>query len=113
MSEAATQAGAEARLDAAEVREELDRIGEAAVAQVGHWLRRTEDSGVTPHASAQRLAAVLSHPRGLEFTVGFVDRVIRTEDNKAAAEALAELGQIAPDGLGFADRAQIKAGAMA
>ena len=39
-----------------------------------------------------------------------MDRVIRTEDSKAAAQALSELGAIAPDTLSALDRAQITAG---
>ncbi|GAA1822793.1 bifunctional proline dehydrogenase/L-glutamate gamma-semialdehyde dehydrogenase [Nesterenkonia flava] len=92
------------------VRDELARLGDAAVEKVSHWLQQTQTSGIKPHASAERLSAVLSHPTGLDFTVGFVDRVIRTEDSKAAASALAELGELAPDTLGALDRAQIQAG---
>lgn len=90
--------------------EELTRLSDAAVEKVTHWLQRTQDSGVKPHSSAQLLSAVLSHPTGLDFTVGFVDRVIRTEDTKAAAKALHELGELAPETLAKLDRAQIQAG---
>ena len=89
---------------------ELNSITDAAVEKVTSWLRQTQHSGVTPHPSAQRLAAVLAHPTGLDFTVGFVDRVIRTEDTKAAASALSELGTLAPDTLAKLDLAQIQAG---
>ncbi|MGJ9405993.1 bifunctional proline dehydrogenase/L-glutamate gamma-semialdehyde dehydrogenase [Nesterenkonia aurantiaca] len=108
---------------------ELTDLSEAAVAKVTRWLQRgpagagTGTGGEKPgrrsrpsknHAaadkSAQRLSAVLSHPNGLDFTVGFVDRVIRTEDTKAAASALSELGGLAPDTLSALDRAQILAG---
>ena len=104
---------------------ELTDLSEAAVSKVTRWLQRdTHASGASGtgssrkpsknHAaadkSAQRLSAVLSHPNGLDFTVGFVDRVIRTEDTKAAASALAELGGLAPDTLSALDRAQIRAG---
>ena len=91
-------------------RTELNRLAEASIEKVTRWLRATQDSGVKPHASAQRLSQVLSHPTGLDFTVGFVDRVIRTEDSKAAAQALSELGDLAPDTLSTLDRAQIQAG---
>ena len=91
-------------------RTELNRLAEASIEKVTQWLRATQDSGVKPHASAQRLSQVLSHPTGLDFTVGFVDRVIRTEDSKAAAQALSELGDLAPDTLSALDRAQIQAG---
>ncbi|MCH8560042.1 bifunctional proline dehydrogenase/L-glutamate gamma-semialdehyde dehydrogenase [Nesterenkonia sp. DZ6] len=104
---------------------ELTDLSEAAVSKVTRWLQRGpgETGSSKPskpskqsknHAaadkSAQRLSAVLSHPNGLDFTVGFVDRVIRTEDTRAAASALAELGGLAPDTLSSLDRAQIRAG---
>lgn len=59
----------------------------------------------------QRLAAVLSDPNGLPFTSGFVDRVIRIEDTKAAARALTEVACLTPESMSLADRAQIQAGA--
>ena len=90
--------------------EELDRLSDAAAEKVDHWLTLTQQSGVKPHASAQLLSAVLSHPTGLDFTVGFVDRVIRTEDTKAAAKALSELGELAPETMNKLDLAQIQAG---
>ncbi len=93
-----------------EVRSELSGISDAAVAKVQKWLKKTEASGAKPHKSAELLSAVLSHPTGLDFTVGFVDRVIRTEDPKAAAKALGELGDLAPETLSRLDRAQIQAG---
>ncbi|KAA9393232.1 aldehyde dehydrogenase family protein [Kocuria coralli] len=88
---------------------ELNRIADDAAARVSRWLENGKGRG-TANPSAERLSAVLSDPNGLDFTVGFVDRVIRTEDSKAAAEALAELGGIAPATLSALDRAQIKAG---
>src|SRR5699024_6506110 len=90
--------------------QELDRLSDAAVEKVTQWLEKTEASGVKPHSSAELLSAVLSHPTGLDFTVGFVDRVIRTEDTKAAAKALNELGELAPETMNKLDRAQIQAG---
>ncbi|MCI2265290.1 proline dehydrogenase family protein [Sediminivirga luteola] len=91
--------------------QELAELAEAATAKVAAWLR---DSAGTarPHASAERLAAVLSDDRGLDFTVGFVDRVIRTEDQRAAAQALAELAEFTPAALSALDRAQITAGSL-
>jgi len=56
---------------------------------VRHWLRAAADKPT--HPSARRLAAVLSDPAGLPFTVGFVDRVIRPEDVHVAARSLREL----------------------
>lgn len=99
------------------LREELDRLTEAAVSKAAHWLEQTQASGTkarvrTGNQTAERLSRVLAHPTGLDFTVGFVDRVIRTEDAKAAAGALSELGALAPDTLSALDQAQIRAGSV-
>lgn len=93
-----------------DAREELNRIAESSVQKVAEWLERTRQLNLKAHPSAERLSAVLSHPTGLNFTVGFVDRVIRTEDTQAAANALKELGELAPDTLEKLDLAQINAG---
>ncbi|ALG86672.1 aldehyde dehydrogenase [Gordonia phthalatica] len=85
-------------------------MAKASETLVTRWLREAEAAKTQPHASARRLAAVLSDPRGLDFTVGFVDRVIGTEDTDAAAEALAEIAADTPDTLGRLDRLQIGAG---
>ncbi|NLG46997.1 bifunctional proline dehydrogenase/L-glutamate gamma-semialdehyde dehydrogenase [Gordonia sp. (in: high G+C Gram-positive bacteria)] len=89
---------------------ELDQLARAAETLVTRWLREAAAAETRPHASAQRLAAMLSDPRGLDFTVGFVDRVIGTEDTRAAAEALSEIAADIPATLGRLDRAQIAAG---
>lgn len=56
------------------------------VAQARYWL---DDAARLPVAPAgRRLAEVLRDPHGLDFTVGFVDRVIRPEDHRVAAANL-------------------------
>ena len=57
---------------------------------VRRWL--TEASKVPVDASAEQLAGVLKDPNGLDFTVGFVDGVVRPEDLNVAARNLAALG---------------------
>ena len=61
---------------------------------VRHWLdvaaARREDR------AARRLAALLKDPDGLDFTVAFVDRVIRPEDGRVAAASLRELAARPP-----------------
>ncbi|WP_320536812.1 proline dehydrogenase family protein [Pseudarthrobacter sp. IC2-21] len=61
---------------------------------VRRWL--TEASKVPVDASAQQLAGVLKDPNGLEFTVGFVDGVVRPEDLHVAARNLAALAPKVP-----------------
>ena len=80
--------------------------------QVTRWLTDADAHSARPHASAQRLAAILSDPKGLDFTVGFVDRVIGTEDTAAAGTALAEIVADAPDSLSTLDRLQLRSGAV-
>ncbi|MGO3326711.1 proline dehydrogenase family protein [Gordonia sp. (in: high G+C Gram-positive bacteria)] len=79
--------------------------------QVTRWLTEAGVHNARPHASARRLAAVLSDPKGLDFTVGFVDRVIGTEDTAAAGTALAEIVADAPASLSAFDRLQLRSGA--
>ncbi|WFN93990.1 bifunctional proline dehydrogenase/L-glutamate gamma-semialdehyde dehydrogenase [Gordonia sihwensis] len=95
-----------------EVFTELNELADSSEKLVTDWLRAAAAAQTEPHASARRLASVLSDPRGLDFTVGFVDRVIGTEDQKAAAQALAELAASTPATLGAWDRLQIKAGGV-
>ncbi|TDX81148.1 L-proline dehydrogenase [Rathayibacter sp. PhB151] len=59
---------------------------DASVALVRQWLRDAADIPVD--ASGAQLAGVLKDPTGLDFTVGFVDGVVRPEDTKVAAAAL-------------------------
>ncbi|MCQ9368339.1 bifunctional proline dehydrogenase/L-glutamate gamma-semialdehyde dehydrogenase [Brevibacterium sp. 91QC2O2] len=88
----------------------LADLSAAAIARVRRWLRMSS-AQAQPDPAAARLAAVLQDPTGLDFTVGFVDRVIRTEDTRAAGRALKEVAALAPASLPALDRAQIRAGA--
>ncbi|MET4583345.1 RHH-type proline utilization regulon transcriptional repressor/proline dehydrogenase/delta 1-pyrroline-5-carboxylate dehydrogenase [Conyzicola nivalis] len=78
------------------------------VATVRRWL--TESAGVKTDASAARLAGVLKDPRGLEFTIGFVDRVVRPEDLRVAARNLEQLSHRIPRFLPWYLRAAIALG---
>ncbi|MGJ0558355.1 bifunctional proline dehydrogenase/L-glutamate gamma-semialdehyde dehydrogenase [Methylocystis sp.] len=69
-------------------------IAEDAVSLVRRWLEETR--GIRPDASARRLAGVLKDTDGLAFTVGFIDGVIRPEDPRVAARALARLVRRVP-----------------
>ncbi|WP_297004637.1 bifunctional proline dehydrogenase/L-glutamate gamma-semialdehyde dehydrogenase [uncultured Corynebacterium sp.] len=94
---------------------DLADLADKATAKVTAWLTAARGAGgrgtrTRTNGAAKRLAAVLSDPNGLDFTVGFVDRVVRTEDRTAAATALADLGDITPKTLSWLDRAQIRAG---
>ena len=115
---------------------ELSAVSADAISTVRKWLRKANqpsEAGSTSPAGAtgantsakeaankatrqadkgaRLLAAVLKDPNGLPFTQGFIDRVIRTEDPRAAAKALAEIAELTPKSLPLAERMQIKAGA--
>ena len=69
-------------------------LADATIALVRRWLEESAD--IRPDASAQRLAGVLKDPRGLEFTIGFVDRVVRPQDLTVAGRNLEKLSHRVP-----------------
>ena len=89
---------------------QLEEVADRAVDTARRWLRVAAGSDVEDR-SASRLAAVLGDRNGVDFAVGFVDRVIRTEDDRAAGAALVDLVDHVPASLPALDRAQIRAGA--
>ena len=71
---------------------------ERATALVRAWLAESEQIRTEP--AARRLAAVLADPSGLDFTVGFVDGVIRPEDPRVEAYlALLSRSDVEPAGV--------------
>ncbi|MEK6310935.1 MAG: proline dehydrogenase family protein, partial [Curtobacterium sp.] len=79
-----------------------------AVALVRRWLAAS--AGTKPDPGAARLAGVLRDERGLDFTRGFVDRVIRPEDPRVAARNLEELSQDVPEFLAWHLRGAVTLG---
>ena len=88
--------------------DELAALADDAVALVQRWL--VESREVPADTAAKRLAGVLSDPHGLDFTVGFVDGVVRPEDLKVAASNLRDLVPLTPAFLPGALRGLIKLG---
>ncbi|MGM9471125.1 bifunctional proline dehydrogenase/L-glutamate gamma-semialdehyde dehydrogenase [Pseudarthrobacter sp. YS3] len=78
------------------------------IALVRRWL--TEASKVPVDASAEQLAGVLKDPNGLDFTVGFVDGVVRPEDLHVAARNLAALAPKVPAFLPWYMRSAVQLG---
>lgn len=78
------------------------------VALVRRWLSAAD--GVKPDASAKRLAGLLADPAGLDFTLGFVDRVVRPDDLRVAARNLERLSRRVPRFLPWYLRALISLG---
>ncbi|HAP90019.1 MAG TPA: 1-pyrroline-5-carboxylate dehydrogenase [Arthrobacter bacterium] len=87
-------------------------LAEETITLVRRWL--TEASKVPVDASAEQLAGVLKDPNGLDFTVGFVDGVVRPEDLHVAARNLAALAPKVPAFLPWYMRSAVRlGGAMA
>lgn len=78
---------------------------------VKKWLNESTRYPVEP--AAQRLAEVLRDPKGLDFTVGFVDGVMRPEDLKVAARNLSRLTDITPKFLPWYLKSAIGVGGVA
>ncbi|CAN5164893.1 bifunctional proline dehydrogenase/L-glutamate gamma-semialdehyde dehydrogenase [soil metagenome] len=64
------------------------------IATVRRWLAESADVKADP--SAERLAGVLKDPKGLDFTIGFVDKVVRPEDLRVAGRNLEKLSHSIP-----------------
>ena len=85
-----------------------DPLAAEAVATVKRWLAESAD--VAPDRSEERLAGVLKDPRGLDFTIGFVDRVVRPEDLRVAGRNLEKLSRVIPAFLPWYMRIAIQLG---
>ncbi|BCW77476.1 bifunctional proline dehydrogenase/L-glutamate gamma-semialdehyde dehydrogenase [Arthrobacter sp. NicSoilB11] len=83
-------------------------LANESVALVRRWL--TEAAKVPVDASAEQLAGVLKDPNGLDFTVGFVDGVVRPEDLNVAARNLAKLAPKVPAFLPWYMRSAVALG---
>src|SRR5688500_4808920 len=89
---------------------EAASLSNEAIALVRRWL--TEAAKVPADASAEQLAGVLKDPNGLDFTVGFVDGVVRPEDLKVAARNLAALAPKVPAFLPWYMRRAVLVGSL-
>jgi len=83
-------------------------ISSETIATVRRWL--AEGADMAPDMSAQRLAGVLKDPRGLDFTIGFVDRVVRPEDLRVAGKNLETLSRSVPQFLPWYMRVAVQLG---
>jgi RHH-type proline utilization regulon transcriptional repressor/proline dehydrogenase/delta 1-pyrroline-5-carboxylate dehydrogenase len=78
------------------------------VALVRRWLAQSADAA--PDAGARRLAGLLKDPRGLDFTLGFIDRVVRPEDLRVAGRNLEQVARLVPRFLPWHLRALVRFG---
>ncbi|WP_186760368.1 bifunctional proline dehydrogenase/L-glutamate gamma-semialdehyde dehydrogenase [Arthrobacter alpinus] len=85
-------------------------LAQETIALVRRWL--TEAATFPADVSAQRLAGVLKDPNGLDFTVGFVDGVVRPEDLAVAARNLALLAPKVPAFLPWYMRGAVRVGGV-
>ncbi len=83
-------------------------LADETLTTVRRWLRESAD--VAPDASAQRLAGLLKDPKGLDFAIGFVDKVVRPEDLRVAGRNLEKLSHHIPGFLPWYLRAAILLG---
>ncbi|CAG7844114.1 Bifunctional protein PutA [Pseudoclavibacter triregionum] len=90
---------------------EMKALAPEAVQLVRRWLKAAEEIPVD--ASAAQLAGVLKDPKGLAFTVGFVDGVVRPEDLSVAGRNLDRIAGDAPGFLPLTMRSAIRAGGLA
>ncbi|MCW2830303.1 MAG: 1-pyrroline-5-carboxylate dehydrogenase [Aeromicrobium sp.] len=86
-------------------------LAERSVELVRAWIVPTRSKRADP--AAERLATLLKDPQGLEFTIGFVDRVVRPDDPKVAARNLRALARHVPAFLPWHQRLLLKLGAIA
>lgn len=83
-------------------------LADAAVELARRWVREAAEIDVDP--AAARLAGVLHDPKGLPFTLGFVDGVMRPESAAAAASNLHRVAPLAPDFLPWYLRGAVRLG---
>ena len=88
-----------------------DPLADEAVALVRHWL--AESAKVPADPAGAQLAGLLKDPKGLDFTVGFIDGVIRPEDPRIAARNFASLARNIPGFLPWHLRNAVRLGALA
>ena len=88
---------------------EREEVAREAIALVETWLQDSKRQGARSPAE-KRLAKILKDPKGLDWTLKFVDRVIRPSDKRVAAAELKKLSTGLPKSLGPIDRAAIGLG---
>jgi RHH-type proline utilization regulon transcriptional repressor/proline dehydrogenase/delta 1-pyrroline-5-carboxylate dehydrogenase len=83
------------------------------IAVVHRWLAEStspERKSGRGTVQAERLAGLLKDPRGLDFAVGFVDRVVRPEDLRVSGRNLERLSRRVPAFLPWYMRVSIQLG---
>ena len=86
-------------------------LADETIALVRRWLAKSAE--VPPDRAGTQLAGVLKDPKGLPFTVGFIDGVIRPEDPRVAARNFATLARDVPSFLPWHLRTAVRRGGAA
>ncbi|MFC5938161.1 proline dehydrogenase family protein [Corynebacterium choanae] len=99
---------------------DMDQVVEKAITLARRWLDATGTGESKQEAkSTEQLAALVHDARGIDFTMSFVDRVARPEDNTVAARELARLASpfagksLIPDFVGTVDKSLVTLGSIA
>lgn len=92
---------------------DVEAVVEAAVSRAHQWLQETGTESSHKEAKAtEQLAEIVRDPKGVYFTMDFVDRVARPEDNRVGAEELRNLTDV-PGFLGPINKLLLGAGGLA
>ncbi|MEH3033159.1 MAG: bifunctional proline dehydrogenase/L-glutamate gamma-semialdehyde dehydrogenase [Aeromicrobium erythreum] len=87
-------------------------LADQSVDLVRSWTGSKHARARRSDRAGARLAGLLKDPHGLDFTIGFVDRVVRPEDPKVAARNLRLLAQDVPRFLPWSQRVLLRLGAV-
>ncbi len=94
---------------------DADELIDPAIDLVERWLARAHDQETaTDRDTMDQLAGLIDDPDGVAFTMRFVDRVVRPDDNRVAADQLVGLindGRL-PGFLTRLDRLLLRSGAL-
>ena len=85
-------------------------LADETIALVERWLDQAAADKTHPDPAGARLARLLKDPQGLDFTIAFVDRVIRPEDTRVAARNLRNIARHTPRFLPWHLRLAVKLG---
>jgi len=88
---------------------------DAAIRLVARWLEEADASATSEDRQAtEQLRDIVEDPHGVEFTMRFVDRVLRPDSDAVAARQFSDLLEAgdAPAFLGAVDRILLKAGGV-
>ncbi|WP_151528696.1 MULTISPECIES: proline dehydrogenase family protein [Corynebacterium] len=104
--------------------DDLEQITDSAIARAQRWMREAENASVTSKEAknTELLSEMVRSEGGIDFTMGFVDRVARPEDNAVSARELNRLASpldaqrrtqsAIPDFMGVVNKSLITAGSL-